>query len=124
MAKTLKFKDNQCAIRIFHYENNRVALVLYREKNGKYYDNGVATKNFPDYPLGIDEAFMDENNMPGITIALVSAGIAEYTDKMVFSGHCCYGALKLNLEAIKEYNFEGEESYYDEEDVWEEDVWD
>ena len=103
--KTLNYNGTTVTLRISSYcNNNRVAIAMYEEWEGHHEQYGVATVNLEDFLFGPTEAFMDENNHPGITKCFVDAGLAKPLNRLGYSGYCQYPVVELNLEEIAKYD--------------------
>lgn len=106
MAKVLNYRGAEIALRVSSYCNNdRIAVAMYELWDGHHDPYGTATVNLDDMLFGPNEAFMDENNHPGITQCFVEAGLAKRLDRTGHSGYCTYPVVELNPEAIAEYDF-------------------
>lgn len=103
--KTLNYNGTEITLRISSYcNNNRVAIAMYELWEGHHEQYGVATVNLDDFLFGPNEAFMDENNHPGITKCFVNAGLAKYLNRFGNSGFCRYPVVELNLAEIAKYD--------------------
>ncbi len=118
--KTLNYNGATVTLRISSYcNNNRVAIAMYEEWEGHHEQYGVATVNLDDFLFGPAEAFMDENNHPGITKCFVDAGLAKPLNRLGYSGYCQYPVVELNLEEIAKYDHAPQtDSDEEEDDEW------
>lgn len=118
--KILNYKGKQIALRVSSYcNNNRIAVAMYELWDGHHEACGVATVNLDDFLFGPNEAFMDENNHPGITQCFVDAGLATRVNRVGHSGYCTYPVVVLNIDAISEYDcFSPETMDADDDEEW------
>ena len=118
--KTLNYRGTEITLRISSYcNNNRIAIAMYELWEGHHEQYGVATVNLDDFLFGPNEAFMDENNHPGITKCFVEAGLAKPLNRLGYSGYCQYPVVELNLEEIAKYDHApSTKSDEDEDEEW------
>jgi hypothetical protein len=119
MFKTLNYNNTQIALKVSAYcNNNRVAIAMYELWDGHHEQYGVATVNLDDFLFGPNEAFMDENNHPGITQCFIEAGLAKPLNRVGYSGYCQYPVVELNLEEIAKYDCFPPIETEEEDDEW------
>lgn len=99
--QSLIYKGHELEICYSTYQNNGATAVFLRSEDGEFY--GSATVNLSNsHTLPSDCAYVDENNMPGISKALVESGIARPTGQSAQSGFCHYNVYQFNLELLTE----------------------
>lgn len=85
---TLKFSSYQYG--------GSLAVALINADDGELY--GVATVNLCDPVQSDTEAFVDENNLPGIGDLLEENGIATAVGFSKSSGYCRYPFYRFNIQ--------------------------
>ena len=115
--KTLNYRGSEMTLKISSYRNNnRIAIAMYELCEGHHESYSVATVNLDDFLFGPNEAFMDENNHPGITKCFVDAGLAKPLNRLGYSEYCQYPVVELNLEEIAKYDHAPDLDDVDESD--------
>lgn len=102
--KILNYNGRQFSLRISSYcDNERIAIAMYEIWDDHHEAWGTATKNLDEYLFGPNDAFMDEENNPGITKCFIESGLATFISNI---DHCgtMYPVVELNLEEIKKYD--------------------
>jgi len=90
-----------CYLELDRYvSNGRLCLSIYSHTEGAI---ARLTTNLPDYNIGIMEAFIDENNVPGAKDFLVENGFAKDLRISERSGYCDYPLVHLSLYKIIPY---------------------
>lgn len=96
---TSRFED--CYLELDRYvSNGRLCLNIYSHTEGAI---ARLTTNLPNYNIGIMEAFIDENNVPGAKDFLVENGFAKDLRISERSGYCDYPLVHLILYKIIPY---------------------
>ena len=115
--KTLNYNGQQYSLRISSYCNNdRIAIALYELYDGHYEPAFAATKNLDDFLFSPNEAFMDENNYPGITQCFIDAGLAKLINRMGHAEMCDYPVVELITDEIALYDHAPDLDDVDESD--------
>lgn len=103
------FKEGEFYIeRSAYLDRNRLAVVAYTKSSSGYPEDniGALTVNLENEEVAEDEAFLDENNLPGIAEALIRLGLGT-CNGIGFSGYCMYPRFKFDLDKLdkltKEY---------------------
>lgn len=95
-GRTVTHKGTVCDVYLGFYDNDRAALQLVERETQEPWAR--ATVNVPDEPLESDEAFIkDYSENEGMLDALVEAGLARPTGRVVYQGHVQIPVVKLLL---------------------------
>lgn len=93
-----------CYLKVGRYVyGNSMALSIWNYQDGCI---AVVTVCLPDYQLGENEAFVDENNRPWAVEFLEKHGFAKKTGRIGRSGYCEYPVMKFDRNKMKEYEVE------------------
>ena len=96
-------EEHPCTFALTRYcDNGNFAVMMFTYIDGYREPYAVLTVNIRE-KLERYHAYVDINNLDGITVWLEENGLATYTGRQRISGFCIYPEYVFDIDAIKEY---------------------